>query len=76
MGKLEAEYYYQAKGDIIAQAELTAGSLAEEVFLPLENNDSTIIVLTTSVSDVSGNEVAKVNTTWQIKRWDKVRTRV
>lgn len=76
MGRLDADYTYQAKEDIIALAELTSERLHEEVLAPLEQGESTEIVMTTVVSDVSGNEVAEVRTTWQVKRWDRVKTKV
>ena len=43
---------------------------------PLEDAESHSIVMETLVSDRDGNLVANVHTTWQIKRWDKVRTKV
>ncbi len=76
MAKLDADYSYQAKEDIIAEAELSTARLQEEVITPLEGQDSTTIIMTTVVWDMSGNEVAVVKTTWQVKRWDKVRTHV
>jgi len=76
MGKLEAEYFYQAKKDIIAAAELSEQDLQEKIVAPLRHEDSATIVMTTSISDVSGNNVARVETTWQVKNWDTVRTKV
>ena len=76
MGKLEAEYFYQAKEDIVATAELSDNDLRDEVIKPLRSADSTTIVMTTVIDDISGNNVAKVRTTWQVKKWKSVRTRV
>lgn len=76
MGKLEADYFYQAKKDIIAMAELSEQELHEKIVAPLRHQDSTTIVMTTSIRDVSGNSVARVETTWQVKNWDTVRTKV
>jgi acyl-coenzyme A thioesterase PaaI-like protein len=76
MGKLEADYFYQAKKDIIAEAELAEQDLQEKILTPLRHQDSATIVMTTSIRDISGNSVAKVETTWQVKNWDTVRTKV
>ena len=76
MGRLEADYFYQAKEDIIATAELSEADLQEKVVEPLRHEDAVTIVMTTSLSDVSGNDVARVKTTWQVKNWAKVRTKV
>jgi len=76
MGKLEAEYYYQAKKDIVAVAELSNDELQDKIIQPLESADSTTIVMTTLIGDISGNKVARVRTTWQVKNWGSVRTKV
>ena len=76
MGKLEADYFYQAKKDIIAQADLADHDLQEKIVTPLTHQDSATIVMTTSIRDVAGNSVARVETTWQVKNWETVRTKV
>lgn len=76
MAKLEADYSYQAKEDIVAESLLPEERLQSEVVLPLRERDLTTILMTTEVRDVSGNMVAAIETTWQVKRWDKVRTKV
>ncbi len=76
MAKLDADYSYQAKEDIIAEALLSTERLQQEVIAPLEEMESTTIIMTTVVRDTSGNEVAVVRTTWQVKCWEKVRTKV
>lgn len=76
MGRLEADYFYQAKEDIVATAELSEADLQAKVVEPLSHKEAVTIVMTTSLSDVSGNDVARVRTTWQVKNWAKVRTKV
>lgn len=76
MGKLEADYYYQAKQDIVAVAELSNDELLDKIIQPLESADSATIVMTTVIGDISGNNVARVRTTWQVKNWGNVRTKV
>jgi acyl-coenzyme A thioesterase PaaI-like protein len=76
MARLDARYFYQAKKDIIARAELSTERAGQEVISVLEKNESATIDMTTTVQDVSQNSVAEVTTSWQVKRWDKVRTKV
>jgi acyl-coenzyme A thioesterase PaaI-like protein len=76
MGKLEAKYFYQAKKDIIARADLADHVLQEKIVTPLKDQDSATIVMTTLIRDVAGNSVARVETTWQVKNWETVRTKV
>ncbi len=76
MSKLEVEYFYQAKQKIVAQVTLSNESLQKMILDPLKEEPSCYIVMMTEVHDREGNAVAEVHTTWQIKRWDKVKTQV
>ncbi|MEE4241019.1 MAG: DUF4442 domain-containing protein [Desulfopila sp.] len=76
MARLDAVYFYQAKEDITARADLSAERAEKEVIAVLENSEAATIEMTTIVEDLSHNRVAEVKTTWQVKRWDRVRTRV
>jgi acyl-coenzyme A thioesterase PaaI-like protein len=76
MSKLDVEYLYQAKKDITARTALSAGDLQELILTPLETAESVLVVMATEVSDSDGVVVARARTSWQIKRWDKVRTKV
>lgn len=76
MAKLTAEYYYQAKEDIIGATEFAEKRLQQEIIMPLQQSESTSVIMQTEVSDLSGNQVAAVETTWQVKRWDAVQTKV
>ena len=61
---------------IFAEAKMSDQRLQQEVIGPLQQSESIDIVMETLVNDSSGNEVAIARTTWQIKLWDRVRTRV
>ncbi len=76
MSKLEVEYLYQAKQEIVAQSRLEHDSLTSLIFDPLKTEESCMVILKTEVHDRDGNAVAEVWTTWQIKRWDRVRTKI
>jgi acyl-coenzyme A thioesterase PaaI-like protein len=76
MSRLDIDYLYQAKLEITAETSLSNADLQDRVLKPLENAESHSIVMETLVIDREGNQVARAHTTWQIKRWDKVRTKV
>jgi len=76
MSKLDVDYSYQAKQEIFAEAKISDKQLQQEVILPLQQGDRVSIVMETCIRDGSENEVAIAHTTWQIKRWDKVKTKV
>ena len=74
--KLELEYLYQAKTDIIAKFEIEADWLEEQVIQPLSKNDSLFIDCPISLFDLKGNKVAEAKARWQIKNWKAVKTAV
>lgn len=76
MARLEIDYRYQARGAIVATTSLVDGELQQRVLAPLANSNKVQISLPTEVHDRQGNLVATVQITWQIKSWDRVRTRV
>jgi len=75
MSGLEVDYLYQAKQNIYATTTLDEQRLEEEILQPLQNTDTVSISQQTLVTDQQGNLVARARITWQIKSWDKVRTR-
>lgn len=76
MGRLEADYSYQAKQPIIAEARISEDELQRCVHQPLEKELPATVVMTTLLRDLSGNHIAEVKTTWQVKDWQSVRTKV
>lgn len=76
MSRIEVDYHYQAKEQIFSTSSLSAERIETEILTPLQEQDSVGIMLESRVRDVSGNEIADARTTWQIKRWDRVQTRV
>ncbi len=74
MSRIEVDYRYQAKQQIIATSKITADYLTHQVVEPLQNQDAVTIRMASEVNDISGNEIAAAYTTWQVKRWDRVRT--
>lgn len=74
--KLELEYLYQAKTDIVAKFEIDAQWLQEKVLNPLNEKDRLFIDCPISLYDTEGNKVAQASARWQIKNWKAVKTSV
>lgn len=75
MQQMHMQYHYQARMDVIARFELTEDWLKEHIIKPLETQDSTLIEMIVEVKDTDKNHVCTGTTTWQVKKWDKVRTK-
>lgn len=76
MSRIEVEYLYQAKERIFSESFLAPEILEKAVYKPLLEKDSITIALKSEVKDFSGNEIAVASTSWQVKRWDQVRTKL
>ncbi len=76
MARLEIDYHYQAKGAIVASSSMSDEELKNRVLKPLADQDSVLVTLPTEVHDDKGTRVATARVTWQVKPWEKVRTRV
>ncbi len=76
MAQLEIDYHYQAKSTIIAESRISEQQLKDEILKPLAETDKLLFTQTTEVHDDRQNHIASARVTWQIKRWDRVKTRV
>lgn len=76
METLSMKYHYQAKEDVIARFELNDAWVEEQVKQPLALADAVFIDLEVKLYDRSGNHISTGLTRWQVKKWDKVKTKV
>jgi len=76
MAHLEIDYHYQAKSPIIAETGISEQQLKDEILKPLGDVEKILFTQVTEVHDQKQNHIATARVTWQIKRWDKVKTRV
>lgn len=76
MANLNATYHYQAKKDLTAITKLDDETLNNDIIEPLTKEEKIIKVLKTEVYDADNNHVATVETSWQIKSWSSVKTKV
>lgn len=76
MRSLRMDYHYQAKQHAYATCIPTAEDIEQQVSVPLRTMDATDYTSTVEVHDRSGNHLATGTITWQVKEWEKVRTKV
>jgi hypothetical protein len=69
------KYHYQAKSTCYALFELAESSLKNEIITPLESEGKVFFRCEIAVTDEEGNSICTVHTNWQIKSWDKVKTK-
>lgn len=75
MSDIQIKYHYQAKKPILAKATLSQEAQTD-IIKRLSDNEKTIQDITTEVHDIDNAHIATVKTTWQIKDWAKVQTKV
>jgi len=75
MSHLEVEYLYQAKKDIVAETHLEEDELHDDILTPLQEKTSIYKTMDTLVTDIDGRKIARVRTKWQVKSWDRVKTK-
>lgn len=76
MSRIEVDYGYQAKEDIFSESDISPERLQKEVIEPLKSQDIVSVTMESRIRDRSGNSIATALTTWQIKNWKKVKTKV
>ncbi len=74
--KLEMQYTYQGKGDAFVTFELDNDFIHKNVIEPLKNQDKVTVRLRSEVKDVRGNVLCIGDTYWQLKSWEKVKTKL
>ncbi len=76
MQKIEVTYHYQAKSDATARFELSQEDFESKILLPLKSEESVYHTCEIPVHDAKGNLLCTAKTIWQIKTWEKVKTKV
>lgn len=76
MESIEMKYHYQAKTDIIAEYEMTDEWLNSMVIEPLKREEKVFVKCEINLFDSNKNHVATGFTNWQIKDWEKVKTKL
>lgn len=76
MQHLEMQYHYQAKADVRAVFSMGSSEFQALITDPLKSGEAIFVKCVAELHDSAGNHVATGTTTWQIKGWDKVKTKV
>ena len=74
--KLEIEYHYQGKTDATAEFIADDSWFEEKVYSPLTSEDKVVVPCRVNIHDVHGNHLTSAVIYWQIKPWNKVKTKV
>jgi acyl-coenzyme A thioesterase PaaI-like protein len=75
MQRMEMDYHYQGKMDVIANFKVTEEWLQKNVMVPLDDDDSVLVCCKIKTFDNDGNHISTGNVYWQIKNWGKVKTK-
>lgn len=75
LSRLEVEYHYQGKTHLNAVA-LFDVSQKEKYLQSLQEGEAVRIEMQTEIKDLQDNLVATVRTSWQLKPWKAVQTKV
>ena len=75
MQRLEMDYHYQGKMDAYAEFEISEAWMKEKIYEPLSTQESVVVNCQIKISDEKGNHLTTGNVFWQIKDWNKVRTK-
>ena len=73
---LEMEYHYQGKMDGFGTFEIDDQWLDEKIYNPLKENESTVVICEIKIHDTEGNHLTTGKVHWQVKSWDKVKTKL
>ncbi len=76
MERIEMDYHYQAKTTCISKAELSENWLKETIYAPLETAEKISIKMAVKTYDLNDNHICTATITWQIKAWDRVKTKL
>ena len=76
MQRLSMDYHYQAKMDAYGSFDISEEWLNEQIYKPLESTDKVTIECEVKIHDKEGNHLSTGSVSWQIKSWEKVKTKV
>ncbi|NMM48642.1 DUF4442 domain-containing protein [Marinigracilibium pacificum] len=73
--KLEMEYHYQGKTDCYATFMANESWLEENIFSPLTKEEKIVVPCIVKTYDKDNNLISTGTVNWQIKSWEKVKTK-
>lgn len=75
MQRLEMDYHYQGKMEATAEFSASPEWLQEKIYTPLKTQESVVIICEVKIHDAKGNHLTTGKVHWQIKDWQKVKTK-
>lgn len=75
MESINVKYKYQGKQSGIATFKITEEEFDKNVLTPIQKEGIVYQLCKIDVHDLEGNLLCEATTNWQIKRWDKVKTK-
>lgn len=73
---LQMDYHYQGKMNAVASFSLSDQWLNDNITVPLETQESIVVMCEVKVHDIKGNHLTTGHVHWQIKSWQKVKTQI
>lgn len=75
MKTLEMDYHYQGKMDCYGEFEISEQWMSENIYNPLQSNEATVVICEVKIHDIDGNHISTGKVHWQVKSWEKVKTK-
>ncbi len=75
MQKMEMNYHFQGKMDAYAEYAIDQEWITNQVEIPLKTADSVVVPCEVKLYDAKNNHLSTGMIYWQIKPWEKVRTK-
>ncbi len=74
--RLEIDYLYQGKSEASGYLQLPDAWLDDHIYRPLKQSEFVDVVTEVEIVDKAGNKLTSGKAHWQIKDWQKVKTKV
>lgn len=74
--RLEMDYHYQGKMDAYGEFAITEDWLQQQIIIPLKSKESVVVNCEVKIHDEKGNHLTTGHVHWQIKNWEKVKTKL
>jgi acyl-coenzyme A thioesterase PaaI-like protein len=76
MQRLEMDYHYQGKMDAYASFSVSDEWMQTNIYQPLTITEAIVVPCEIRIVDAKGNHLTTGRVYWQVKDWQKVRTKV
>lgn len=73
---IHVNYLYQAKMEAFAKIELSKDFVDQTIIKPLQSQDAVTVQLVSEIFDREQNKLCDCTTVWQVKPWNKIKTKL